>query len=191
MNYHITPYWPSLGFWFCFPVTILPPAWKVRRHDLIHGKGTKWPTSLWNQKQISDLGYRNIEDAGYKDEAFYGMQPLEYKAVLDSLGLVPISSHQAMISFDNVDQTIADLKSVGFKYLVVPIPPMGQFTYDVETNKMGMTGRSELLARVLDSLGKKVCGCRLETLVPQSRLRVCTRRKWRSAYNYLLRTYQP
>ncbi|MEZ4795222.1 MAG: sugar phosphate isomerase/epimerase [Flavobacteriaceae bacterium] len=156
MNYNITPLLTLFGLlvlFSCNNPTPTPDKYGGMILYTVRDQMANQPVETL--KQISDLGYRNIEDAGYKDEAFYGMQPLEYKAVLDSLGLVPISSHQAMISFDNVDQTIADLKSVGFKYLVVPIPPMGQFTYDVETNKMGMTGGSELLARVLDSLGKK------------------------------------
>ena len=45
-------------------------------------------------KQISDAGYKYIEDAGYADGKFNGMTPAEYKAYLAELGLVPASSHQ-------------------------------------------------------------------------------------------------
>jgi len=106
-------------------------------------------------KQVAEAGYAYIEDAGYADGQFYGMTPTEYKTVLKDLNLTPISSHQSGITFDNADKTIADLKAVGFEYLVIPIPPMGTFTYDNKTHTMGMTGGVENLTKTLQILGAK------------------------------------
>ena len=50
---------------------------------------------------------------------------------------------------------IADTKAAGFKYFVVPIPPMGMFKYDRQAGKMGMEGGVEKLAGILEILGKK------------------------------------
>ncbi|MBL7730419.1 MAG: sugar phosphate isomerase/epimerase [Chitinophagaceae bacterium] len=106
-------------------------------------------------KSISEVGYKNIEDAGYADRKFYGMTPAEFKAYLNEIGMVPVSSHQGGITYENADATIADVKAAGYEYLVVPIPPMGHFTFDPDTKTMGMTGGAENLARILDSLGRK------------------------------------
>ena len=106
-------------------------------------------------KQISDAGYKYIEDAGYADGKFNGMTPAEYKAYLAEIGLVPVSSHQGGISYDNADQTIADVKEVGFEYLVVPIPPMGHFTYDPQSRTMGMKGGAKNLADMVNKLAEK------------------------------------
>ena len=105
--------------------------------------------------KVRDLGYKNIEDAGYVNGKFYGMTPGVYRKFLDSIGLVPMSSHQGGITFENADATIIDLKTVGHKYLVVPIPPMGMFRFNPETKKMGMTGSAENLSKILNTLGKK------------------------------------
>ncbi|MEZ5056902.1 MAG: sugar phosphate isomerase/epimerase [Saprospiraceae bacterium] len=67
----------------------------------------------------------------------------------------PLSSHQSGITFENADKIIADVKAVGFKYLVIPIPPMGNFTYDQEKKRMGMKGGVDNLAKTLNILGKK------------------------------------
>ena len=106
-------------------------------------------------KQISDAGYKYIEDAGYADGKFNGITPAEYKAYLAEIGLVPVSSHQGGINYDNADQTIADVKEVGFEYLVVPIPPMGHFTYDPQSRTMGMKGGAKNLADMVNKLAEK------------------------------------
>lgn len=106
-------------------------------------------------KEIRDVGYKNIEDAGYADGKFYGMTPLEFRTYLDEIGLIPVSSHQGGITFDNADQTISDLKMVGYEYLVIPVPPMGHFTFDNETKAMGMTGGAENLLQILNVIGEK------------------------------------
>ena len=106
-------------------------------------------------KEVKNTGYKYIEDAGYENGKFYGMDPLEFKDYLTELELLPISSHQGGITYKNADKIIADVKAAGFKYLVVPIPPMGHFTFDAETRTMGMTGGAANLVEILNNLGKK------------------------------------
>lgn len=115
-------------------------------------------------QKVADMGYAYIEAAGYEDGKYYGMEPEAFKSYLDSIGLVGISSHQSAITLDNADQMIADAKAAGFKYLVVPIPPMGHFYYDNETQTMGMTGTVEEVSEIINTLGEKAHGAGLELL---------------------------
>lgn len=113
---------------------------------------------------VASIGYELVEDAGYSNGKFYGMEPGEFKAYLQEKNLIPISSHQGGITFENADTIIADLKEVGFKYLVIPVPPMGTFTYDPETHTMGMKGGVEKLAETLNVLGEKCRAAGLQLL---------------------------
>jgi sugar phosphate isomerase/epimerase len=76
--------------------------------------------------------------------------------------LKPISAHQSSVTFENVDQQIADLKAAGFQYFVVPIPPMGLFGHD--GGKMTMKGGAKNLAQILDKLGEKCEAAGLQLL---------------------------
>lgn len=104
---------------------------------------------------VADAGYKNIEAAGYKDGKYYGMSPADFKGLLKSLKLKPISTHQSAVTLDNADQMMADAKAAGFKYFVVPIPPMGMFTFNQESRTMGMNGTVQDLAQILTTLGEK------------------------------------
>ncbi len=106
-------------------------------------------------QKVADIGYKNIEAAGYRDGKYYTMSPEDFKNYLHELGLTPISTHQSAISLDNADVMFADAKAAGFEYFVVPIPPMGMFKYYSETKSMGMEGGAEKLADILTTLGKK------------------------------------
>lgn len=106
-------------------------------------------------QKVADIGYKNVEAAGYRDGKYYEMSPVDFKNYLHELGLTPISTHQSAISLDNADVMFADAKAAGFEYFVVPIPPMGMFKYYSETKSMGMEGGAEKLADILTTLGKK------------------------------------
>lgn len=106
-------------------------------------------------KSVAELGYKNIEAAGYNDGKYYNMKPEDFKKYLSQLNLTPISTHQSDINIDEADVMFAHAKAAGFEYFVVPIPPMGLFTKNEETNTMGMTGGAENLAEILTTLGKK------------------------------------
>lgn len=106
-------------------------------------------------KAVADAGYAYIEAAGYNDGKFYNMSPVEFKSYLKELGLKPISTHQGSVTLENADAMIADVKAAGFKYFVIPVPPMGLFKVDMETRTMGMTGGAANLTEILNTLGKK------------------------------------
>ncbi len=106
-------------------------------------------------KEVADIGYKYIESAGYNNGKFYGMSPQEFKNYLNEIGLTPMSAHQGTVTLENADKMIADVKAAGFKYFVVPVPPMGLFKYDPETQSLGMTGGAANLADILNTLGEK------------------------------------
>jgi len=105
---------------------------------------------------IADIGYKNIEAAaGYNDGKYFGMSPVEFKKKLTDLGFNPLSAHQNEITFDNVDQIIADVKAAGFQFLVIPVPPMGHFRFNPETRTLNMSDSIEFVTDVLNMVGKK------------------------------------
>ena len=106
-------------------------------------------------KTVAEIGYKNVEAAGYKDGKYYNMTPEDFNAYLQELNLTPVSTHQSAVTLDNADVMFADAKKAGFEYFVVPIPPMGMFKYYQETQSMGMEGGAENLANILTTLGKK------------------------------------
>ncbi|WP_419197718.1 sugar phosphate isomerase/epimerase family protein [Maribacter cobaltidurans] len=115
-------------------------------------------------KAVADAGYENIEAAGYADGKFYNMTPVDFKAYLSEIGLNPISTHQSSVTLDNADEMMAEVKAAGFEYFVVPVPPMGMFTFNMEERTMGMKGTAQELADILDTLGEKASNAGLKLL---------------------------
>jgi sugar phosphate isomerase/epimerase len=104
---------------------------------------------------VADAGYAYIESADYAEGKFYGMTPAEFKSTLDSLGLTAISAHMGMVTLENADQLIADVKAAGITYFVIPVPPMGMFTVDPATNTLGMKGTADELVTIMNNIGEK------------------------------------
>ena len=159
----------SLGIFSCGPATETSttdteaPAnfgglalYTVRDSMAINPKGTL--------KAVADAGYAYVESADYSDGKFYGMAPTEFKSLLDSLGLKAISAHMGMVTLDNADQLIADVKAAGISYFVIPVPPMGMFTNDPTSNAMGMKGTTEELVSIMNTLGEKCHNAGLKLL---------------------------
>jgi len=113
-------------------------------------------------EKVAQAGHVNVESAGYNNGKFYNLSPADFKSLLDDMKLKPISAHQSSVTFDNVDQQIADLKTAGFQYFVVPIPPMGLFVH--EGGRMAMKGGAKNLAQILDKLGEKCAAGGLQLL---------------------------
>ena len=104
---------------------------------------------------VADAGYAYVESADYAEGKFYGMTPTEFKSVLDSLELKAISAHMGMVTLENADQLIADVKAAGITYFVIPVPPMGMFTVDPATNTLGMKGTAAELVSIMNTIGEK------------------------------------
>ena len=106
-------------------------------------------------KAVAEAGYAYVESADYAEGKFYGMTPAEFKSTLDSLGLTAVSAHMGMVTLENADQLIADVKAAGITYFVIPVPPMGMFTVDPATNTLGMNGTSDELVSIMNTIGEK------------------------------------
>ena len=75
-------------------------------------------------KKVSDLGYKYLEMAGYSDGKFYGYTPVEFKKMVNDLGMKILSSHTmveaAGITLDNA-QIMADAHAaVDATYCIQP-----------------------------------------------------------------------
>jgi sugar phosphate isomerase/epimerase len=115
-------------------------------------------------QKVADAGYAYVEAANYADGKFYGMTPTEFKSYLESLGLKAVSAHMGMVNMENADQLIADVKEAGIEYFVIPVPPMGMFTFDPATRSMGMKGTADDLVSVMNTLGEKCYNAGLKLL---------------------------
>lgn len=114
--------------------------------------------------QVAKAGYKYVEAAGYSDGKFYNLTPDEFKKLAESKGLKLISTHQGSATLDNIDKEIADVKAAGFKYFVIPVPPMGHFKYNNETQTMGMDPDLDFMVDFLNTAGKKCADAGLSLL---------------------------
>lgn len=91
--------------------------------------------------QVSEIGYKFVEPAGYRDGKFYGMEPAEFKKLCDDNNLPILSSHTGRPAPDsaNYAETMAwwdaciDAHAVaGAKFIVQP--SMGRDAYESLAN---------------------------------------------------------
>ena len=79
---------------------------------------------LGSLKKVSDIGYKYMELANYKNRKFYGYSPSEFKKILNDLGMEALSSHTAVeaggITLDNAKAMADDHAALGVKYCVQP-----------------------------------------------------------------------
>ena len=75
-------------------------------------------------KKVAEIGYKYIELAGYSDGKFYGMEPAEFKKLVEDLGLTLLSSHTQVeaqgITLENAKKMAEDHAKVGVKYCLQP-----------------------------------------------------------------------
>jgi len=80
--------------------------------------------------QIAKMGYKNVEHANYVERKFSGFTAVEFKKILDGLGLKMVSGHTVMrkehwdpgkkVFSDSWKYTIEDAAYLGQKYVVSP-----------------------------------------------------------------------
>lgn len=71
-------------------------------------------------KAVAEIGLKNVELAGLQ-----GLTPAQLRELLDTYGLVAPSAHVPYEAFEaDVDQVIADYKTIGTEWLIVPAPPL-------------------------------------------------------------------
>lgn len=77
-------------------------------------------------KHVAEIGYKEVESFGYADGKFFGMTPVEYKAVLSDLGLSAPSTHYTTGKVmkgtgtltNGWQQAVDDAATLGQKYMV-------------------------------------------------------------------------
>lgn len=85
---------------------------------------------LASLRQLSVMGYKNVEHANYVDRKFYGYTAAEFKKILDDAGLKMPSGHTVMSAkhwdaekkdfTDEWKTTVDDAALVGQKYVISP-----------------------------------------------------------------------
>lgn len=94
----------------------------------VRGEMKKDP--LGTLKQLSAMGYKNVEHANYVDKKFYGYPAADFKKVLDDMGLKMPSGHTVMADkhwdkatkdfTDEWKQTVEDAAIAGQSYVISP-----------------------------------------------------------------------
>jgi sugar phosphate isomerase/epimerase len=75
-------------------------------------------------KKVSDMGYKNLELAGYSNGKFYGFSAADFKKIVGDLGMVNLSSHSAVeskgITIESAKLMADAHAALGVKYCVQP-----------------------------------------------------------------------
>jgi sugar phosphate isomerase/epimerase len=80
-------------------------------------------------KAVADIGYKFVEAAGYNDGKFYGMEPTEFKRLVEENQMAFLGSHAGQGLPDSAnwektmqwwDEAIAAHKEAGVEYIVQP-----------------------------------------------------------------------
>lgn len=75
-------------------------------------------------KKVSDMGYKYLELADYSNGKFYGFEPVEFKKLVNDLGMEILSSHTqvegAGVTLDNAKKMAEDHAKIGSKYCIQP-----------------------------------------------------------------------
>lgn len=62
-------------------------------------------------KKVAEMGYKGVEPAG-----FYGMSPVEFRKVVEDLGMTICSAHGPGVTLDNFNGAVDTLKSIGLAW---------------------------------------------------------------------------
>ena len=95
-----------------------PPSLKIglQLYSLRNEVATDLEGSL---RKIAAIGYRSLEAAGYDNGRFYGLEPSEFKALVNRYGMELTASHLTF-GEDETSMVIEAHKAAGVKYLVWP-----------------------------------------------------------------------
>ena len=104
--------------------------------------------------QLAKIGYKNVEHANYVERKFYGYSAVEFKKILDGLGLKMPSGHTVMgpTHWDAAKKVFSD----SWKYTIVDAAYMGQqYVISPSMDQSVRTNYDEML-RFLDLFNR--CG---------------------------------
>lgn len=91
-------------------------------------------------KAVADMGYKNLETAGYWDDKLYGYTPAEFRKLVEDLGMKVTGAHLAQNYTPETDATVMawwdkaldDQAAAGCLYAVQPSFPIGATLDDVK-----------------------------------------------------------
>ncbi|HEY5509831.1 MAG TPA: sugar phosphate isomerase/epimerase [Prolixibacteraceae bacterium] len=105
-------------------------------------------------KKLSDMGYKNLELAGYADGKFYGHTPVAFKKIVGDLGMDVVSSHSAVestgITTENAKLMADSHAALGTKYVIQPW--INEQDRNIETYKR-MIGDWNKVGKIMKSVG--------------------------------------
>jgi sugar phosphate isomerase/epimerase len=97
----------------------------LRQHAAEDLDGTLW--------RLADIGYKLVEFAGYYDNT-----PEDIAAMLERHGLRAPAAHIPWQRFDeDFDSVVADAKTLGFEWVIVPIAPKREISEDEAAEYVG------------------------------------------------------
>ncbi len=87
-------------------------------------------------KKVADIGYSTVEAAGYNDGLIHGIAPLEFKKMVEDLGMKVTSSHLAQAYSKEKESEVMEWwkkacdahAKLGVKYMVQPYMPVNEKT---------------------------------------------------------------
>jgi sugar phosphate isomerase/epimerase len=83
-----------------------------------------WQDVPGSLKKVADIGYKYLELADYQNGKFYGYEPVEFKKIVNDLGMEILSSHAQIdgrgISTDSAKKTAEDHAKLAVKYCMQP-----------------------------------------------------------------------
>jgi len=87
-------------------------------------------------KKVADMGYSTLETAGYNDGLIYGLAPLEFKKIVEDLGMKVTSAHLGQTYSKEKEVEIMEWwkkacgahAALGVKYMVQPFMPVNDQT---------------------------------------------------------------
>lgn len=109
-------------------------------------------------KQLSAMGYKNVEHAGYSNRKFYGYPAKDFKKFLGDLGMLMLSGHTVMekqhwdaAKNDFTDEwkyTVEDAATVGQQFVISPwLDESLRKNYDDFKNYMDVFNKSGQLCK--------------------------------------------
>jgi sugar phosphate isomerase/epimerase len=97
------------------------PGIGLQLYSIRDAMGKDVPGSL---KKVSEIGYKYLELANYVDGKFYGVEPVEFRKMVNDLGMEILSSHTqvegAGVTLDNAKKMAEDHRKLGVKYCLQP-----------------------------------------------------------------------
>jgi len=111
----------------------------LQLYTIRNAMGKDAPGSL---KKVSDIGFKYVELADYKDGKFYGYLPVEFKKIVNDLGMEILSSHAGVnpkgITTDEAKKMAEDHANLGAKYCMQP--------YIVDEDRKSVSGYQKMVA---------------------------------------------